>query len=87
MNGQTTGVEEKLQAAEIALQDNRPDPGAAEAASDHTRDLVGRIATARAVLALTQYQIEPMLAQSRRALEYLHPSNLTRRASANWTLG
>ena len=28
-----------------------------------------------------------MLAQSRRALEYLHPNNLSTRATANWTLG
>src|SRR5258707_13432321 len=28
-----------------------------------------------------------MLAQSRRALEYLHPNNLSLRATAHWTLG
>ncbi len=79
VNGQTTGVEEKLQAAEAALQGTEPD--------DKTRDLVGRIAEARATLALTQYQGEPMLAQSRRALEYLHPNNLASRTTAHWTLG
>jgi len=79
VNGQTTGVEEKLQAAEAALQGAEPD--------DKTRDLVGRIAAARATLALTRYQVEPMLAQSRRALEYLHPNNLSLRATAHWTLG
>jgi LuxR family maltose regulon positive regulatory protein len=31
--------------------------------------------------------VETMLAQSRRALEYLHPNNLSTRASAYWTLG
>ena len=41
--GQATGVEEKLQAAEDALQDAEPD--------DRTRDLIGQIAAARATLA------------------------------------
>ena len=79
VNGQTTGVEEKLQAAEAALQGTEPD--------DKTRNLVGQIAAARATLALTRYQVETMLAQSRRALEYLHPNNLSFRATAHWTLG
>jgi LuxR family maltose regulon positive regulatory protein len=83
VNGQTTGVEEKLQAAEAALQDTT----SASDADDETRNLVGRIAAARATLALTRYQPETMLAQSRRALEYLRPDNLLSRASANWTLG
>jgi len=77
--GQTTGVEEKLQAAEDALQ--------GVGANDETRNLIGQIASARAILALTQYQIETILAQSRRALEYLHPGNLSSRATAHWTLG
>ena len=38
VNGQTTGVEEKLQAAEVALQGAEPD--------DKTRNLVGQIAAA-----------------------------------------
>ncbi len=79
VNGQTTGVEEKLDAAEAALQDTEAD--------DTTRNLIGRIATARAVLALTRYQVEAIIAQSRRAVEYLHPNNLSTRATANWTLG
>jgi LuxR family transcriptional regulator, maltose regulon positive regulatory protein len=77
--GQTTGVEEKLQAAEDSLRSVE--------AGDETRNLIGQIASARAILALTQYQIETILAQSRRALEYLHPRNLSSRATANWTLG
>ncbi|MEP7359223.1 MAG: LuxR family transcriptional regulator, partial [Anaerolineales bacterium] len=78
--GQTTGVEEKLDAAEAALP-------AGAAPDANTRHLIGRIATARAVLALTRYQADNMLAQSRRALEYLPPANLALRANANWTLG
>ncbi len=79
VNGHTTGVEEKLQAAEAAL------PGSE--ADDKTRNLIGQMAATRATLALTRYQVEPMLAQSRRALEYLHPTNLSFRATAHWTLG
>ena len=82
VTGQTTGVEEKLQAAEAALaiaqQGARMD--------DRTRDLIGQIAAARATIALTQYQPEVMLVQSRRALEFLPPDNLTFRATAYWTM-
>jgi LuxR family maltose regulon positive regulatory protein len=77
--GQTAGVAEKLQAAENALADTVVD--------DKVRNLIGQIAGARAVLALTKYQPTTMLAESRRALEYLFPDNLSSRASANWTLG
>ena len=77
--GQTTAVEEKLQAAEAALQEAEPD--------DKTRDLVGRIASMRATLAVMQHDGETILAQSRRALEYLHPNNLPLRTAAHWTLG
>ena len=82
VTGQTTGVEEKLQAAEAALaaalQGAEPD--------NKTRDLIGQITAARAMLALTQYQVETILVQSRRALEYLPPDNLLSRYRANWTM-
>jgi LuxR family maltose regulon positive regulatory protein len=99
ISGQTTGVEEKLQAAEAALLAHRPDtepalpvPSGAEGSAiegpdDKAQNLVGLIAAARATLALTRYNVEAMLAQSRRALENLHPDSLISRASANWTLG
>lgn len=38
--------------------------------------LVGHIAAIRATLAVGQHQVETIIAQSRRALEYLHPDNL-----------
>ncbi len=79
VTGQTTGVEEKLQAAEAALQGTEPD--------DKTRDLIGQIAAARATLALTRYQPEAMITQARCALEYLHPDNLFSRSRAIWTMG
>ncbi len=79
INGQTTGVEEKLQAAESALRGGEVD--------DKVRNLVGQIAVSRATLALTRYQAETMLAQSRRALEYLHPNSRSSRSTALWTMG
>lgn len=79
IHGQTTGVEEKLQAAEDAVQGRET--------QDQDRNLVGLIAAARAVLALTRYDVETMLAQSRRALEYLNPDNMITRATAYWTMG
>jgi len=80
MTGQPiSNVEEKLQAAESAVQGTEPD--------DKSRDLVGYIAAIRAMLAVPQNQVETIIAQSRRALEYLHPDNLPVRATAHWTLG
>jgi LuxR family maltose regulon positive regulatory protein len=77
--GQNTAVEEKLQAAEAALQGTEPDA--------RTRDLVGRIASMRATLAVIQHDGATIIAQSRRALEYLHPNNLPVRTATTWTLG
>ncbi|NNJ12779.1 LuxR family transcriptional regulator [Chloroflexales bacterium ZM16-3] len=79
MTGQVDSVEAKLQAAEAAL----PDPEA----DDTARNLVGHIAALRAFLAATQNQVEPIIAQSRRALEYLHPDNLAVRTATIWKLG
>ena len=77
--GQTTGVEEKLKAAEEALQD--ADLG------DETRDLIGQIAAVRATLALANYEPETMINQAHRALEYLHPDNVPFRGRAIRALG
>ncbi|HXQ32831.1 MAG TPA: LuxR C-terminal-related transcriptional regulator, partial [Anaerolineales bacterium] len=63
----------------VVLQDTEPD--------DKTRNLIGQIAAGRATLALTRYDVEGMLTQSRRALQYLNANSLFTRASANWTLG
>jgi len=92
MAGQTTGVEEKLQAAEAALaatkalQNAGPVPNAAEELDDQTRDLIGKIACARATLALTRYDPESMITQARRALEYLPPDDRIFLFTANWAL-
>jgi LuxR family maltose regulon positive regulatory protein len=79
MTGQTAGVEEKLGAAEKALQSADPDA--------RTRDLLGQIAAVRAVLAILRYQSEEGFVQSQRALEYLRPDNVPSRSRALWTLG
>src|SRR5690606_39028531 len=65
---QVAGVEPKLLAAEAALQKFAPD--------DKIRDLIGHIALIRATVAVTQHQVETIITQSRRALEYLDPGNL-----------
>ncbi len=77
--GRTTGVEEKVQAAERALEHADLD--------DQTRDLIGQIAAVRATLALANYQPEAMVDQAHRALEFLHPDNLPFRGRALRTLG
>jgi LuxR family maltose regulon positive regulatory protein len=76
--GRTTGVEEALLAAEQALQGAEPD--------EAIHDLIGRIAAARATLAVTRYQPDVIMVQSRRALEHLHPDDLGFRFTAMWTM-
>jgi LuxR family transcriptional regulator, maltose regulon positive regulatory protein len=77
--GQLSDVEQKLQAAEAALSDSEPD--------DKIGDLLGHIASIRATLAVTQHQVETIVAQSQRALALLHPDNLPVRTATTWTLG
>ncbi len=79
MTGQGTATEEKLQAAEKALQDAEE--------TDQTRNLIGHIAAIRALLAASQYDTETIISQSERALEYLHPNNLPVRTATTWKLG
>jgi LuxR family maltose regulon positive regulatory protein len=74
-----TSVEQKLQAAEAALHSTTLD--------DRARDMVGRIAALRATLAVIQHDGAAILAQSRRALEFLHPDNLQVRTATTWSLG
>lgn len=79
MRGQMSGVEEKLQAAEKALRGTEQD--------DIARNTIGHIAAIRALLAATQHQTKTIIAQSQRALEYLHPDNLPVRTATIWKLG
>jgi LuxR family maltose regulon positive regulatory protein len=77
--GRQTDVEPKLRAAEAALQ-------GAEL-NDKTKDLIGRIAAIRATVAANQRQVETIITQSRRAMEFLHPNNLFFRTFTIWKLG
>lgn len=79
MRGQTSSVVLKLQAAEQALQGAAPD--------DKTLDTIGHIASIRATLAVSQHRADTIIAESRRALDYLHPDNLPVRTATAWTLG
>jgi LuxR family transcriptional regulator, maltose regulon positive regulatory protein len=82
--GQPIGVEEKLQAIEAALgSTGLPGAGMDEA----SRDLVGKVAAARANVAQVQAQPETTLVQARRALEYLHPDDLNNRSMALRSMG
>ena len=83
MAGQTTGVEEKLRAAEAALALARRSADS----DDEARDLVGQIASVRATLAVVRYDPDPAIVQARRALEHLHPDNSASRTRAIWALG
>ena len=78
VGGQTTSVEAKLQRAEAALKSAGLD--------DSTRDLHGQIAAARAMVAVGRYDVETIIAQASRALEYLHSGNLASRFRANMAL-
>lgn len=82
--GQPMGVEEKLQAIEAALgSTGLPDAGLDEA----SRDLLGKVAAARANVAQVQAKPEITLVQARRALEYLHPDDLNNRSMALRSMG
>ena len=79
MTGQMAGVEAKLQAAETALQGIAQD--------EQSRNLTGHIAAIRALLAAAESQADTVIAQSRRALEYLRPDNLAIRTATIWKMG
>jgi LuxR family maltose regulon positive regulatory protein len=83
MAGQTTGVEEKMQAAEAALALASRSAGS----DDEARDLTGQIASVRATLAVVRYDPDVAIVQARRALEHLHPDNSASRTRAIWSLG
>ncbi|MFZ0161390.1 MAG: LuxR C-terminal-related transcriptional regulator [Kineosporiaceae bacterium] len=77
-SGQSTGITEMLDQVEatLASRETPPDP-----------HLLGRIANLRAMLGLSRHRADVMIAESRRALEYLPPDDVAARASAIQTLG
>jgi len=78
-SGQTSGIEEMLRAAEQGLEHAE--------SSDASRDLIGRLASTRSMLALSQHRIEDLTVQARRALEFLRPDNYPFRTTASMLLG
>ena len=79
LTGHQTEAEQKLLAAEAALQGTAQD--------DRTRDIIGHIAAIRAMIAVGQHKLETIITQSHLALEYLHPDNVPVRTITSWTLG
>lgn len=79
MVGRMTEVEQKLQAAEKALQGIEQD--------NKSRDLIGHVASIRATLAVSKHEVETIITESHRALDYLRPDNLPVRTATIWTLG
>ena len=77
--GRFANIEEVFQAAEAALQDVEPDA--------YTQDLLGSIASMRALMLIEQRQTESVIPMTRRALDLLRPDNLAVRAVATWVLG
>ena len=79
IRGQLSAAEEKLQAAEHALQDVPVD--------EEIQDIYGRIATIRATIAVVHNQVEQIMTQAQDALANLHPDNFASRTTATWALG
>ncbi len=82
--GQPMGVEEKLQALEAALASNAL---SVAGMNESSRDLIGKIAAARANVAQAQAEPETTLVHAHRALEYLHPNDLNNRSMAIRSMG
>jgi LuxR family maltose regulon positive regulatory protein len=78
-SGHTSGIEEMLQAAERSLEGTE--------SSDASRVLIGRIASSRSMLALSQHRIEDLTIQARLALEYLRPDNIPELTFVTMMLG
>lgn len=72
-------IEEKLAASESMLKARDADPD--------THDLIGQIALIRAMLAIPGQDTAAIIREAQRALENLHPENLSARTTATWALG
>jgi LuxR family transcriptional regulator, maltose regulon positive regulatory protein len=79
ISGHPSQVEPKLKAAEFALR------GAED--NEKNRDLIGQIAAMRALVAASRNDIDGIITQSNRALEYLHPQNVSVRTITTFSLG
>lgn len=79
MAARPNGANRKLQAAETSMQMTEHD--------DKSGDLIELIAPAKEAWADDSLEIDQVIIQSRRALEYLRQDNLSVRTSAAWLLG
>jgi len=75
--GQTSGIEEKLQFAEKALEKHE--------LNEEVKNLLGSIASCRATIGFSKYQHDIVIEEAKKALEYLHPQNLLHRATAHFS--
>jgi len=55
--------------------------------NDVMRDAIGQIAAIRAMIAIPQNQMDTVIREAKRALNYLHPDNLSVRTNVSWILG
>ncbi len=83
LSGKPSQVEAKLQAAEFILPNNQHD----YQNNGKIQDLLGQIATLRALVATAYNQTEAIFLFANRALELLHPQNQPARTALNLTLG
>ncbi len=91
LSGRPSQVEAKLQAAELALlnfhHNNQYNNQHNNQQDAITQDLLGQIATLRALVATAHNQTEAIFLFANRALELLHPQNQPARTALNLTLG
>ncbi len=51
------------------------------------RDAIGQIAAIRAMMAIPQNEMDSVIGQAKRAMNFLHPDNLPVRTNVSWILG
>ncbi len=78
-SGQNSQVEPALTAAERAIHGLPED--------DSIRNIIGHIAAIRGLLAATQYDVQGIIQQSQKALDYLHETSTAVRTATTWKLG
>lgn len=76
VRGQTSGVEEKIEVAEQALQHVPEGP--------FRQNMLGQLCAMRSTLNLTRYRLDEVMVHSGKALDLLDPENLAFRSAALW---
>lgn len=72
-------IEAVLQNAEIRLGELEE--------NEVMRDAIGQIASIRAMIAIPKYEMDTVIKEAKRAINYLHPDNLSVRTNVTWILG